>query len=424
MADKKGDAMKKNCFVIMGYGIKHDYVSGRSLDLDKTFENIISPVCKALHLNCFRAKDIAINGVIDKPMYEWLYNADVVVADISTLNANALYELGVRHALRPFSTIVISEKELKRPFDVDHTVINPYEHLGADIGVTEARRFKKELKSKISAIINKPDTDSPVYTYLPALIPPKLKVTLKKKNAAPLEGYPSISELIKNAEDAKNKKDFGLAIKILSAARKYDENNHFILQRLALATYKSEHPNKLSSYRKAISILKELSPETTSDPETLGLCGAIFKRMHDETRRREDLERALYFYEKGFYLKQDYYNGLNVAYLYDQMASLAHRKEKAVYCMLHANITRDKVVKICEGLINKKNFSSRSDAEWIVQTIYQALLGNGLRTKAKKYLPLIKKYSAGDFDQDTFKEHVNKLLEFKKKTRKKYGLTY
>lgn len=415
---------RKNCFVIMGYGVKYDYVSARSLDLDKTFDNIILPVCKALQLNCFRAKDIAINGVIDKPMYDWLYNADVVVADISTLNANALYELGVRHALRPYSTIVISEKELKRPFDVDHTVINPYEHLGVDIGVTEATRFKKELKAKINAIIKNPNTDSPVYTYLPTLIPPKLKEVGKKQKETPLEGYPSISELIKNAEDAKNKKDFDLAIKILSAAQKYDENNQFILQRLALATYKSEKPNKVSSYRKALSILKKLNPETTSDPETLGLCGAIYKRMYDETNKQEDIEKALNFYEKGFYLKQDYYNGLNVAYLYDQLASLARRKEKAVYCALHANTVRDKVIKICEAVISKKNFSSRSDAEWIVQTIYQALLGNGLKTKANKYLPLIKKYSSGDFDQDTFKEHVNKLLAFKKMARKRYGITY
>ncbi len=415
---------KKNCFVIMGYGVKYDYVSSRSLDLDKTFDNIILPVCKALQLNCFRAKDIAINGVIDKPMYDWLYNADVVVADISTLNANALYELGVRHALRPYSTIVISEKELKRPFDVDHTVINPYEHLGTDIGVTEATRFKKELKAKINAIIKNPNTDSPVYTYLPALTPPKMKATTKKNKNASLEGYPSVSELIKNAEDAKNKKDFNLAIKILSAARKYDQNNPFILQRLALATYKSEKPNKMSSYKKAISILMKLSPETTSDPETLGLCGAIYKRMYDETKKQENIEKSLNFYEKGFYLKQDYYNGLNVAYLYDQLASLARRKEKAMYCALHANTVRDKVIKICEALISKKNFSSRSDAEWIVQTIYQALLGNGLKAKAKKYLPLIKKYSSGDFDQDTFKEHVNKLLAFKKAARKKYGITY
>jgi hypothetical protein len=37
-------------------------------------------------------------------MYEQLLKADVVVADLSTSNRNAIYELGVRHALRPYTT--------------------------------------------------------------------------------------------------------------------------------------------------------------------------------------------------------------------------------------------------------------------------------------------------------------------------------
>jgi hypothetical protein len=41
---------------------------------------------------------------IDKHMYEMLMNADVV-ADLSTTNPNAIYELGVRHALRPHTTV-------------------------------------------------------------------------------------------------------------------------------------------------------------------------------------------------------------------------------------------------------------------------------------------------------------------------------
>src|SRR4051812_2089531 len=109
---------KKTCFVIIGFGPKKDHDTGRVLDLDKTFENLIKPVFKDLKIDCFRAKDIRHTGIIDVPMYEWIYKADIVVADISTLNANALYELGVRHALRPYTTIVISEKDMKYPFDV------------------------------------------------------------------------------------------------------------------------------------------------------------------------------------------------------------------------------------------------------------------------------------------------------------------
>ena len=59
-------------------------------------------------------------------MYELLLDADLVIADLSTSNANALYELGVRHALRPSTTIVIAEKQFKFPFDISHLLVRPY----------------------------------------------------------------------------------------------------------------------------------------------------------------------------------------------------------------------------------------------------------------------------------------------------------
>ena len=143
---------KKTCFVIIGYGQKPDFETGRTIDLDKTYDNLIKPVFTDLKIECFRAKDIRHTGIIDVPMYEWIYKADFVIADISTLNPNVLYELGVRHALRPNTTIVISEDQTKYPFDLNHTIITKYEHLGKDIGVSEAKRFKRELKKTILSV--------------------------------------------------------------------------------------------------------------------------------------------------------------------------------------------------------------------------------------------------------------------------------
>jgi hypothetical protein len=58
-------------------------------------------------------------------MYEQLLKADVVVADLSTSNRNAFYELGVRHALRPYTMVVIAEEQMMKaaPFDVNHISI-------------------------------------------------------------------------------------------------------------------------------------------------------------------------------------------------------------------------------------------------------------------------------------------------------------
>ena len=135
------DQQQKTCFVVMGFGKKTDFQSKppRTLDLDMSYRHVIKPAIEDAGLKCVRADEIQHSGVIDVPMYEQLLLADVVVADLSTSNPNALYELGVRHGLRPFTTIVIAQDQLKYPFDVNHAVIRSYKHLGDDIGFGEAK---------------------------------------------------------------------------------------------------------------------------------------------------------------------------------------------------------------------------------------------------------------------------------------------
>ena len=150
----------------MGYGLKKDPDSGETLDLNKTFFNIIKPVVKKLGFECVRCDEVSNSGLIDKVMYEYIWNADLVIADISTLNPNAMYELGVRHALRPSSTVIIAEERTNFSFDVGHNSIFRYKHLGVDIGVTEAKRCIKELTNHIKGILDKNEVDSPFYTYM------------------------------------------------------------------------------------------------------------------------------------------------------------------------------------------------------------------------------------------------------------------
>src|SRR5688572_14057731 len=128
---------QKTCFVIIGYGIKTDFATGRDINLDKTYANIIEPVFKELDFLCFRASDITHSGMIDLPMYENILKADFVIADLTTLNPNVLYELGIRHSVRKNTTLIISEKELKYPFDLSHIIIDQYEHLGKAIDFDE-----------------------------------------------------------------------------------------------------------------------------------------------------------------------------------------------------------------------------------------------------------------------------------------------
>src|SRR6476620_10680275 len=165
--DVNETAAQGTCFVVMGFGKKTDFETGRVLDLDHSYQNLVKPAVEAAGLKCIRADEIVHSGMIDVPMYEQLLQADVVVADLSTSNRNAIYELGIRHALRPYTTIIVAEEQMmKSPFfDLNHIVIRTYKHLGEDIGVSEAKRFTTELTTAIQNIMaTEPELrqDSPV----------------------------------------------------------------------------------------------------------------------------------------------------------------------------------------------------------------------------------------------------------------------
>jgi len=236
------------------------------------------------------------------------------------------------------------------------------------------------------------------------------------------DNYPSISTLIQDAERLKNAGDYILAKSILQAARAYDWNNTFIIQRLALVTYKSKKPNPIKALKLAKTILKPLNPDTTTDPETLGLSGAIEKRLFEETGRLSHLAASLAFYERGYYVKQDYYNGINVAFVCDLLAEKASSKQEAIFYLIRARKIREDVVKKCDVLLSTKNLASRSDAVWIAQTAYQCYFGNGAFSKARKYLSLVSKFSKGDFDRKTFEQHLEKLRLIQRKVRKRHGI--
>ena len=80
-------------------------------------------------------------------MYDALFRADLVVADLSTSNLNAAYELGIRYGVRPRATIIVAEQQFKNPFDFSHIVIRRYEHLGSDVGRREAARSRRHPPS-------------------------------------------------------------------------------------------------------------------------------------------------------------------------------------------------------------------------------------------------------------------------------------
>ena len=85
-----------------------------------------------------------------------LLNADVVIADVSRYKPNAFYELGVRHALKPYTTITIAEDKLVFPFDVGQIAIRTYHHLAEGIDFGEVQRMRAELEAAKGPLARRP----------------------------------------------------------------------------------------------------------------------------------------------------------------------------------------------------------------------------------------------------------------------------
>jgi hypothetical protein len=358
--------------------------------------------------------------------------------------------------LRPFTTIVIAEEGLKAPFDVNHVVIRSYKHLGEDIGFDEVMRFRAILTGAIGTIaaqaVDK-KVDSPVYRFVKGLLPPHATPADAAPAAPGAEAVMSAavgstsdtthSALMKQVNDAIGRSDFVTAKTLLSAvhallaaevpARPMDP---YIVQRLALVTYKSKHPTEPAALQEAAALLATLEPETSNDTETLGLWGAIHKRLWTLTEDRAHLDEAVRALGRGFYLRNDYYNGINFAFLLNVRATRTNDAAEAIADFVLARRVRSEVLAICDRWLkdNPKPVAEavnqfqpgalpvespimseralKQDAEtryWVTATMAEAMVGLG-HAAAQQSLETTYASAPASWMADSTRDQVGRLL--------------
>src|SRR3974390_1921766 len=116
----------KKCFVIMPFGEKLDS-EGKAIDFDKTYTYLIKKTVEEIGIKCVRCDEIAETGWIHAKMFEHIYASDVAVVDITTLNPNVFYELGVRHALVDSVTVLLRAKNTRIPFNIQGFQVVDYD---------------------------------------------------------------------------------------------------------------------------------------------------------------------------------------------------------------------------------------------------------------------------------------------------------
>ena len=125
------------------------------------FEDVHKPAITGSRLGykCERSK--IGTGSFIKDILLQLNQADVVLADLTDMNPNVFYELGVRHALRN-RTILVSQTMDDVPSDLKQYGVIPY-----GTSPKSVANYKKKISETLKNIRNNPDrADNPVSDYL------------------------------------------------------------------------------------------------------------------------------------------------------------------------------------------------------------------------------------------------------------------
>ena len=172
----------KKCFVIMPFGEKED-PKGNPIDFDKIYKEFIKPAVTDLGIECIRCDEISETGWIHSKMFKHIFESDVSVVDITLLNPNVFYELGIRHALKKHVTVLIRRAGTPSPFNIQGFQMLEYKL--EDPANLESG--KKKIGELIKNGLASQGIDSPVYEVLDNLT---AEVSSKKINKKETFLYP------------------------------------------------------------------------------------------------------------------------------------------------------------------------------------------------------------------------------------------
>lgn len=331
------------CFVVIPFGVKPD-AQARSVDFDAVFAELLVPAIREAGLEPLRADQELVGGLIHKPMYERLILADYAVADLTTANANVFYELGVRHAVRPYSTVLASADVKRIPFDLAPDRVLPYALDGAGRPAEPGR--DREVLVKALEAAREATIDSPVFQLIGDLPRPEIdrlktdvfraeaaysaaaKERLRAARAAGADALRAIEDDLGRLEDV----EAGVLVDLLlsyRATKAWKDMTRLVegmpepVRRTLLVREQygfalNRAGRSEDAERELLAVLEDHGPSS----ETLGLLGRVHKdrweaqRGGSVLRAQGHLDEAIDAYRRGFEADwRDAYPGVNAVTL-------------------------------------------------------------------------------------------------------------
>ncbi|MBM4056150.1 MAG: DUF4071 domain-containing protein [Planctomycetes bacterium] len=332
---------KPLCFVLMPFGTKKD-AGGKEINFDAVYADLIKPAIENAGLQPVRADEELAGGMIHKPMYERLIICEYAVADLTTANANVYYELGVRHAVRPHSTVLLFAENTRLPFDVGPLRGMPYsvdssgKASNCSIDTEKLTRLLNEARQR--------RTDSPIFQLIDGMVLQDLdhaktdvfrekvnySATVKERLAEARKKDVNAIDAVKAALGPIRDVEFGVLIDLLLSYRAVEEgwkemvalveempiplaNTVMVQEQYALALNRNKQGEKAE--RVLLNLIQKRGPSS----ETYGILGRVYKDRWNEAydageklKAQGLLAKAIDAYLKGFQTDwRDAYPGIN-----------------------------------------------------------------------------------------------------------------
>lgn len=241
---------EKTCFVIMPFGKKK--VGGEEVDFDFIYNNVFKPAIEAVDLPADegggkllprRTDQDYFAGDIAQDMFEYIEYSRFALADISGLNANVFYEIGVRHRAHESGTAVFRQESGPPPFDIGQIKAFPYNYQPQD-----------KVSESVS-LITRVLTESLVHNRLDS---PPMKALRAQREQEKHPQFANIEPLLIEADNAMRLSDWTTATdKYSEALRASPKNMMVYMKRGLIYRDQGEWAEAVADFTKVV----ELSPE-------------------------------------------------------------------------------------------------------------------------------------------------------------------
>lgn len=460
--------MNPYCFVITSFGEKPNLKDLQSkfdarnlndpiqkINFDKIYEDLVEPAIKKAGLTPLIEREENNMGVIQKTMYEKIILCEFCVADLTNANPNVYYELGMRYAVKPFTTIpIIASSHFPLPFDIGFNRTFAYQ---VDAGFNLVNK-DKDIEALTKLLLKAKETrstDSPLYDMVNGIafqnsvahektdvfrdqviydkqIKSELAyargLTDPDESKAKQLRIDAINAVINKYYPLQNM-ETAILVDIMISFRDifaFDEMLAFIktLPRYVFKTIMVQEQyafalNRVGGKRKpapdevmiseAESVLKDLETDGKASSETYGIWGRIYKDKMDRAytpgnlaKSKIFLEKALAQYKKGFEADlRDAYPGVN----YATCLELSGDRKTAA-----------RLIPAVENAVLTK--MARKDPDyWDYATLLELAVIEERYDAAKDYLERARALNPWKWMLETTQNNLSKIIVFRKERK-------